>query len=166
MKQFNEIQAELRELFMMKGWGIEIEGESPSYYKVYSAMLDFIKREFYPEETAQEKPIIKPEIGHDYYKVCKNCGRKRVYYRVGTDDYRCRVCHKIHSKSDFGAKIEKKPIKKGDDKLRCPKCNSGWIWHVKTINKQKCRKCGNEFGEGKPPIVPKKPEKDKNHLMW
>lgn len=99
MRSFEDTRKELRQLFMERGWGIEIEGESLSYYKVYEAMLEFIRANFYSDEPIRGATRAKGMSGISKSaregRSCPKCNSKWVYYKKSVHTYRCRKCENV-----------------------------------------------------------------------
>ena len=94
MIPINDVKKELRQLFQDKGWMYEIEGQTPPYYNIYSAVTGFIEEKFYKNNKIKENQMEanKMEYNKTGYSRCSKCNRKRIYYRVTTDDFKCRIC--------------------------------------------------------------------------
>lgn len=107
IRPYEEVKKDLRQLFMDRGWGIEIEGETLPYYNVYEAMSRFIQQQFYggiieypiikeiPKIAKIERIIKKPKVIEKStagYVKCKKCGKKRAYYRAHDKNFKCREC--------------------------------------------------------------------------
>lgn len=135
LKLFIDVKKDLRQMFMDRGWGIEIEGETLPYYKVYTAMLDFIADQFYGGVQKEEsKP--KPDIFHIENK-CPKCGSGWKRYRKSTHEYKCRKCGDIWRLAEKGEKIVK--VTKIEEKIlppSKPKPDIGYYF--------KCENCGKK----------------------
>lgn len=116
MTQINDIKKELKQLFHDKGWMYESEGQTPPYYNIYSAVVEFIEEKFYKGRKINDKQVEvnNMEYSKTGYSICSKCNRKRVYYRVTTKDFRCRNCG-IEFKDGTAIKTEQK-IKSGEIK--------------------------------------------------
>ena len=96
MKPINDVKEELKQLFQDRGWMYEIEGQSPPYYNIYSAITGFIEERFYKGKRNNKQTMEdKMEYSKTGYSRCSKCNIKRVYYRVTTNDFRCRKCGNV-----------------------------------------------------------------------
>lgn len=154
MKQqpFNKIKQELRTLFFQKGWGMEIEGVSPEYYKVYVTVLEFINEKFYGNKESKEDILDNSARDKKGYSKCNKCGRKRVYYRIITNDYKCRKCNILYDGKGMIIKAEEMPKEEPiKDKLKehlyflCTKCGKRKSRYRKLSDDYKCRLCKAVF---------------------
>lgn len=94
LKSFNDVKKDLRQMFMERGWGIEIEGETLPYYKVYTAMLEFIDSQFY-EGQEQAKQIAEQtaeKLKVESKKLCPKCKSGWIYYIKTKRINKCRKC--------------------------------------------------------------------------
>ena len=140
-KSFNEVKKDLRQFFFESGWQVEVEGETLPYYRIYTAMLDFIDDQFYggiiPKEETKPKVIVHIE------SKCPKCGSGWNTFRKTTNEYRCRKCKNIWKLEKRGEKILPPPK---------PKPNLGYYFQCKNCGKKRalyraktkdyrCREC-------------------------
>lgn len=146
-KSFTDVKKDLRQMFMDRGWGIEIEGETLPYYKVYTAMLDFIAEQFYGGIQKEEVKlkVTKPDIVHIENK-CPKCGSGWHRYKKSTKEYKCRKCGNVYGEGKED-KILPPPKPKPDNGyyFKCGNCGKKRALYRASTKDYRCRECGYTF---------------------
>ena len=147
LKSFIDVKKDLRQMFMDRGWGIEIEGETLPYYKVYTTMLEFINEQFYGGIIQKEevKPkVSKPVIVHVEYK-CPKCGSRWVYYKKTANEYKCRKCRNIWKSVEGRILPPPKPKPDMGYYFKCETCGKKRALFRARTKDYRCRECGHTW---------------------
>ena len=142
LKSFIDVKKDLRQMFMDRGWGIEIEGETLPYYKVYTTMLEFINDQFYGG-IADTKEI-KVEKKADKQK-CPKCGSGWNQYRKTTNNYKCRSCGNIYGEGEEKILPPPKPKPDMGYYFRCENCGKKRALFRAKTKDYRCRECGHTW---------------------